>query len=205
MKLTALIPGLALAVLLTGGAALAQSNGVPGPKDYTTFSRFVSDRNIFDPSRQPHTTFTTTHKHRSSGNTQVPGIRLVGTMNYEKGMFAFFAGSSTELSTVAQTGGTVAGYTVTDIVATNVVLEAAGTKEPHNLKIGDGLQQEGSKWVFVERGEISTAYGSGRSTGSSSNSTSSDSGSSAPAQPASAIEQNDVLKRLMQLREKENQ
>ena len=32
-------------------APVAQSNGVPGPTDYATFSRFITDRNIFDPNR----------------------------------------------------------------------------------------------------------------------------------------------------------
>ncbi len=52
MKPTHLKICLALAAVLAAGAgACAQSNGVPGPADYSKFSQFVTDRNIFDPNR----------------------------------------------------------------------------------------------------------------------------------------------------------
>src|ERR1039457_6825213 len=43
-----------LVLLASAAFAFAQSNGVPGPADYTKFSSFVTDRNIFDPARVPH-------------------------------------------------------------------------------------------------------------------------------------------------------
>src|SRR5215472_4795905 len=117
MKRIPIKPWLALTAILIGGtAAFAQSsNGVPGPEDYDRFSTFITDRNIFDPNRQPHNydgsrTYRPTHI-RSRGT---PGIQFVGTMSYDKGLFAFFSGNSSELSKVLQVGDKIQGYTVTD-------------------------------------------------------------------------------------------
>ena len=54
MKTAPLILTLLALGLAGGSAAFAQSNSVPGPADYNSFSRFITDRNIFDPNRQPH-------------------------------------------------------------------------------------------------------------------------------------------------------
>jgi len=194
---------LLLAILLAGGVStFAQSNGVPGPDDYTSFSRFITDRNIFDPSREPHNYNPNSRQHRSRARSNgTPGIQLVGTMSYEKGMFAFFSGNSADLSKVLQVGDKIVDYTITAITADSVGLESADKKEQMALNIGDGLRQENSKWVFAKAGDLPVEAGATTSSGSSSD----ESTSSTPAAPASAVEQNDVLKRLMQLREKENQ
>ncbi len=55
MKPTQYKKWLALALaLLNGLFAGAQSNGVPGPTAYSSFSRFITERNIFDPNRYAH-------------------------------------------------------------------------------------------------------------------------------------------------------
>jgi hypothetical protein len=210
MKRTPIKPWLVLTtVLMSGVVAFAQSsNGVPGPEDYDKFSRFVTDRNIFDPNRQPHnygsrSTYHTTHI-RSHGT---PGIQFVGTMSYEKGMFAFFNGNTTELSKVVQVGDKIQGYMVTDIAANTVGLQSADKQEKIAVNIGDGLREENNKWVFSKAGEmpLPAAASSSETTGSSSSDSNSSNTSSTPATPPSANEQNDTLKRLMQQREKENQ
>jgi hypothetical protein len=194
--------GLVLGMLLTGAAALAQSNGIPGPQDYASFSHFITDRNIFDPNRVSHSY----NPNRSYRSTRVrrngtPGIQFVGTMSYEKGRFAFFYGNSSDLSKVLQVGGKIVDYTITDISATNVMLASADKSQPFVLNVGDGLRQENGKWVKAEAGELSYSSSAPASAGSASTASS----SSTPAAPPSEVEQNDVLKRLMQLREKENQ
>jgi hypothetical protein len=204
MKLTHTKILLALAAVLAGGiSAFAQSNGVPGPADYTKFSQFITDRNIFDPARQPHyyasNTRRTTYR-RTTRPTSAPGIMLVGTMSYEKGMFAFFNGNSTDLKKALQAGEKIADYTVTDILPNVVKLESADKKQQLDLKVGDGLRQENGKWVFSGAGELPAGNSSPAGTASPAGGE-----SSTPAAPSSAGEPNDVLKRLMQLREKENQ
>ena len=193
---------LAAVLMLTGGAAaFAQSNGVPGPEDYTSFSRFITDRNIFDPSRQPHNYNPNSRPHRTRTRSNgTPGIQLVGTMSYEKGMFAFFSGNSEDLSKVLQVGDKIVNYTITAITADSVGLESADKKEQMALNIGDGLRQENSKWVFAKAGDLPADTGA-----TAASSSSDESNSATPAAAPSAGEQNDVLKRLMQLREKENQ
>ena len=107
MKLPNLRTYLALAAMMAGGAgAFAQLKGVPGPTEYSNFSTFVTDRNIFDPNRVPHF-YSSTTPFRPRPTTRirnVPALTLVGTMSYEKGMFAFFNGNSSELQKVLQVG-----------------------------------------------------------------------------------------------------
>jgi hypothetical protein len=190
-----------LAVLvLLGGTALAsaQSNGVPGPDDYAKFTAFVTDRNIFDPARQPHYTSGPRPRVRRTRN-ETPGIVLVGTMSYEKGWFAFFNGNSTELKKALQTGGTIADYTVSAISPGRVQLQSADKKQQLDLKVGDGLHQENGKWVLASSGEVPAAATTSEATSPA------DAGDTTSAPTPSTAEPNDVLKRLMQLREKENQ
>lgn len=193
----------AILTLLAGATcAFAQSNGVPGPEEYSSFSRFITDRNIFDPNRQPHNY----DPHRTYRPTRArprgtPGIQLVGTMSYNKGMFAFFNGNSADLSKVLQVGNQIAGYTIMEITANSVELESADQKEQPKLQIGDGLREENGKWVLSGAGDLSIADNTSISAGPSST----ENASSVPSVPPSANEQNDVIKRLMQQREKENQ
>jgi len=211
MKTANLKTSLVLMASLLGGSvawAQTQSNGIPGPEDYASFSRFITDRNIFDPTRQPHDY----NSHRVYRPTRTrtprgtPGIQLVGTMNYQKGLFAFFSGTSDELNKVAQNGQAVAGYTVTAITPDSVTLESADKKDQIDMKIGDGFRQENNKWIFAKSGEVPTESTPAPDAASASSSDNSSSSSAPPAAPApSATEQNDVLKRLMQQREKENQ
>jgi hypothetical protein len=174
---------------------------VPGATDFPKFSQFVTDRNIFDPARQPHYYSSGYRpKTRSRVRTAAPGIMLVGTMSYEKGMFAFFNGNSADLKKALQAGEKIADYTVTEISPSQVMLASADKKQQLRLRVGDGLRQENGKWVFAGAAELPAEPGSTETTAGSASGD-----SSTPATPTSAGESNDVLKRLMQLREKENQ
>ena len=188
-------------VLLSGGVALAQSNGVPGPTDYAKFSHFVTDRNIFDPNRQPHSYSPTTRTRTRTRTrpTSAPGIMLVGTMSYEKGMFAFFNANNSDMKKALQVAEKIADYTVTEITANRVKLESADKKQQLELKVGDGLRQENGKWVKSDTGELPSETGATETTNTGGGD------SSTPAAPAAAGESNDVLKRLMEKRAKENQ
>ncbi len=203
MRLSRTIIILALALAGEGAFAQTNRNNVPGPADYTAFSRFVTDRNIFDPSRQPHFTSTRTRTRTTrSRPSSAPAFTLFGTMAYEKGLFAFFSGNSDELKQALPASGKIAGYTVLDISRSRVVLESEDKKQKLELKIGDVMRQENGKWELSGEGEVTTeSTGTTESSGTTTES-SPDSGSSTPA---SASESNDILKKLMEKREKENQ
>ena len=72
---------LALA-LVNGFLAGAQSNNVPGPADYALFSRFITERNIFDPNRYPRYSSDQPNYHPPDIRS-APTFTLVGTMSYE--------------------------------------------------------------------------------------------------------------------------
>ncbi len=198
MKPTQYKRWLVLALALGNGLfAGAQSNGVPGPTAYSAFSRFITERNIFDPNRYAH---NVTQNYRPSRPTRLtPTFTLVGTMSYEKGMFAFFDGNNPDLRKVLYPSDTnsIAGYTVAEISLAGVKLQSADKKQTVQMKIGEMMRQEGNEWQPVGQGELaaSTAESATPAVGGSS--------SDAGTAPGSASAPNDVLKRLMQLREQE--
>ena len=164
-----------------GGALSGSTNGL-GPLDYSAF-RLVTERNIFDPNRQPHTPGT-----RSQPKTQ-DSFTLVGTMSYDKGDFAFFDGTSSDYKKVLKPADRIAGYKVVAILSDSVKLEGENTNL--DLTVGSQLRhQEDGTWVQV------AGAGSYAASSSSSNSSQTDTASSGA--------DNDILKRLMQRREKEN-
>jgi hypothetical protein len=199
MKLNYHNKWLILALALANGLfADAQSNGVPGPTDYASFSRFVTERNIFDPNRYARSA-PNGASHHPQVSRSAPTFTLVGTMNYRKGMFAFFDGNSSDLRKVLyqSDSNSIAGYTVAEISVTGVKLQSADKKKTVPMKIGEIMRQVGNEWQLAGQGDVaaSTADGTTPATGGSS----SDSGSA----PASAGAPNDILKKLMEQREKE--
>ena len=188
---------LTLALTLAGGSgAWAQTNQVPGAEDYAAFSRFITDRNIFDANRQPHyssgnTRTTTRPRTRSSS---APAFTLVGTMSYGKGLFAFFNGNNSDLKKALPVAESIAGYTVTEISHSRVKLESADKKQKVEMKVGDLMRQENGKWEMAGAGELPSGTNSTETTGATG-------GENSPASPSSSSEPNEVLKRLMQQRE----
>ena len=191
---------LALA-LANGWFASAQSNNVPGPTDYERFSSFITARNIFDPSRYA----ITPGRPRITSRTPryAPSFTLVGTMSYEKGMFAFFDGNQPELRKVLYQSDSngIAGYLVTEITPNSVQLQTAEKKETVTMKIGEGMRQEGNHWLPAGEGAIVTSTDAAEGTAPAAENSSPDAGSTPAVSPA--LEGNDVLKKLMQQREQE--
>lgn len=192
-----------LALLLGGSQAFAQTNkNIPGPTDYPAFSRFVTERNIFDPNRQPHYSSNARRStpRRSTRSNSAPTIALVGTMAYEKGTFAFFSSNEAEQKKILPVSEKIAGYTLVEIGPTSVTLETADKKQM-TMRVGDVLRQESGGWQLAGAGDVP----SGTATSSASAESSSGSETTPPAAAAApALEVNDVLKRLMEKREKEN-
>ncbi len=202
MKPAPLILTLLAFALAGGSAALAQSNKVPGPEDYGSFSRFITDRNIFDPNRQPH--YSSGDRPRVRVHTHIPvsapSFAFVGAMNYSKGLFAFFSGNSAEYKKILVNQQDIAGYIVSDISLTSVTLDSADKKEHLELKVGDVMRQVDNKWVLTGPGEIT-----GSADSSSASSSPASSSTTTSSTPAASGPTSDILQRLKQLREKENQ
>ena len=193
---------LTLALAGAVGAFAQTNNGVPQSSDYAALSRFVTDRNIFDPNRQPHSGSSSKQSTRvtRTHSTSAPAFTFVGTMSYEKGLFAFFSGNTDDLKKVLPVSEKIAGYTVSEIVPGQVTLVSADKKERVQLRVGDVMRQENGKWEW-------SGAGSGPVT-ESVNTTETVRVAGAenpPSSPSPALEKNDVLKRLMEKRAKESQ
>jgi len=164
------------------GSALSRGTNGFGPLDYAAF-RLVTERNIFDPNRQPHA------GPRSQPTKVQDSFTLVGTMSYDKGDFAFFDGTSSDFKKVLKPDQTIAGYKVVSILPDSVKLERE--KKDIDLRVGTQLhRQEDGTWVQASSGG---AYAE-----------SSGSGSPASSDTTASGGESDVLKRLMQRREKES-
>ena len=118
-------------------------------------------------------------------------------MSYGKGNFAFFSGNSDDLKKILPVAGSIASYEVTAISLTGATLQGAD-KKTVQLNIGDQVRQENNGWQVVGPAEASASSNEGAS---SSGGVTPDSG---PAAPSANLGNNDILKRLMQLREQEN-
>lgn len=175
--------------------------------------RIVSERNIFNANRSGGQVRLSTRRP-----TRVESFALVGTMAYEKGAFAFFEGSSSEFTKVLKTDGVIAGHKLVDILANAVKLEADG--KILELPVGSAMRREDEgTWHEGEGIAGSDGSSSSRDGDSSDRSRRSRRGEpdlnrgsgsdsqirSAPASPVSSAEQAEVLKRLMERREKESQ
>ncbi len=194
--------------LANGFAAVAQTNSVSldADPDYSKFSQFISDRNIFDPSRYPHEVRIHRPRPRQSRSNSAPTFTLVGTMSYEKGMFAFFSGNSDDVKKILTLNGEIAGYAVTEIAPAGAKLLGADKKEIV-LRIGDQMRRENNGWQLVEQGDSPAGSGlpeaPAATTGDGSGSATSDAAGDSPA-PSASLDSNDVLKRLKEKREQEN-
>ena len=146
---------LAVLLALAGGLTVQSqsnrnSNGVPGSSDYGQFSRFISDRNIFDPNRIQRSGGTRIVRTRPTRRTAgAPYVTLVGTMSYEKGLFAFFDSNNEDMKKIVGAGDEIGIYTVKDI-AKNMVTLAGKDKKEFSMKVGEQMRQEGGVWQVTE-------------------------------------------------------
>lgn len=106
----------------------------PSRLDESAF-RIVSERNIFNANRSGGQV-----RLSSRRAPRVESFTLVGTLAYEKGAFAFFEGSSSELTKVLKPDGIIAGHKLVDILADGVKLEADG--QITDLAVGAAMRRE---------------------------------------------------------------
>jgi hypothetical protein len=187
-----------LVVLVLAAAFFANAQSTDDSSPTTDFRSFevIVQRNIFDPNRYPH---TGSIRHRETYRG-VPTFSLAGTMSYRKGMFAFFNGTSDVYQKALQTGGKIAGYTVTKITFEGAQIEADG--KTINLKVGDAMRQNGSGWELSVAGQWTDESSSSMADSGSPGTNAAPGATSAPA-PTISGDQSDVLKRLMEKRAQE--
>jgi len=132
-----------------------------------------------------------------------PYVTLVGTMSYEKGLFAFFDSNNPDMKKILTTDDEVAGYKVKEITTGTVTLEGADKKE-FLMKVGEQMRQESGTWQLNGQAEASSSSTAVAEAPAESDSPA-DATEAPAAAPSSDLQANEVLKRLMKLREQENQ
>ena len=115
---------------------LAQATNSPSRLDYASF-HIITERNIFNPRRSAR--YTPTERTRRPA-ARTDSFALVGTMSYEKGLFAFFDGSSSDYRKVLKQDDTIAGFKVIGIEASYVKLTSPSNQV--ELRVGMQLRHE---------------------------------------------------------------
>lgn len=164
-------------------AEAAAPGAAPAASDFEAF-RIVVDRNIFNPNR--------TGRSRASEEVQprFDTFGLVGTMESEQGLVAIFDSTDEALRKAVPEGGTIGGFTVKAIQPASVEL-VAGDKT-QTIRMGQQLRRpEGGEWRLgprdVARAEVARVEKEKDR-------------AAAPAIPANA---SDVVRRLMEQRQKQ--
>ena len=186
-----LLSALLACVAAGGREAIAQETNRPARPDYNSF-RIVIERNIFNANRSGGPV-RTVREDRNPG--RVDAFRLVGIMEYDKGLFAFFDGTSSDYKKALQCQGRIADYALTNLTAESVTLEAEGKKI--ELRVGMQVRREDNgDWQLAAAGDLPAASGSSPAPGGGSASSESSGGESGG-------DLSEVLKKLMQQREQE--
>ena len=195
--------GVLLAWMAFGfGLTHAAETNQPAVLDSKALARRVSDRNIFDPDRQPRTRGESrpTPKPVVAVAADAPEMGLVGVMTFPKGTFAFFDGNAAEYRKTLQLLALIAGHTVTAITPQSVTLSESN-RPPVLLKVGQRLRKDAEGvWKLVAGGSGEAFTRSGGSAGAGSGAVSSSSATSTTEDPPGSDE---ILKRLLKKREQE--
>ena len=129
-----------------GTAAAAAPRKEPSVAPAATFDTFrvITDRNIFNPNR-------TARRDRVAEEAppRLDLITLVGTMDSDKGLRAFFEGSDPAYRKALVTGGTVESFKVIKIAPNTVDLEREG--KTFSVRVGQQLRRpEGGEWNLTD-------------------------------------------------------
>jgi hypothetical protein len=203
-------------------ATAAAARPAPGKLDESSF-RIVSERNIFNANRSGGSVRIASTRRPP----RVESFKLVGTMAYEKGTFAFFEGSNSELTKVLKAEGVIASHKVVAIQTDSVKLEAGGKivdlpigaamrrEDEGAWQLGEAVASSGNS-SYVSSRENGDSNRNGRSRDRNDDSRSRRNGSdserggdssrstpTAPTSSASTESAADVLKRLAEKRAKE--
>ena len=181
-----------LVLLLAGNAGAQAAEKVAG---FDAF-RLMRTKNMFDPNRRPARTETASAQRPAPAReNKSSSLTLTGTMVTEGKTLAFFTGTRADYSKVLSVGDTIADCKITAIKPTEVEMERGG--KPGALAVGHQLQIEGapSDVPAEEPGAAAPAPGAPPAD------------PAAPGAPATAPavsnDKSDVLRRMMERREKE--
>ena len=184
------------------GLSHAAETNQPTVLDSKALARRVSERNIFDPDRQPRTR----GESRPIPKTVVavaadaPEMGLVGVMTFQKGTFAFFDGNAAEYRKTLQVQALIAGHTVTAITPQSVTLSESNGP-PVLLKVGQRLRKDAEGvWKLAAGGSGEAFTRSSGSAGAGSGAASSSPSTTTAEDPPGSDE---ILKRLLKKREQE--
>lgn len=127
----------------TKPAKTAERAKVVGPAAATFEAyRLIGDRNIFNPNRIGRSRASEAPAPRNDV------ISFVGTMQYEKGLFAFFDSPDAAYRKALNEGGALGKFIVKGITADSVELEREA--KPLTLKMGQQLRRpEGGEWSVI--------------------------------------------------------
>jgi hypothetical protein len=128
---------------VTPAPAASSTGSVLTPTLSLDAFRLISDRNIFNANR-------TGRRDRSAEIpvARVDTITLVGTMDYDKGEYAFFDGSDADLRKALHAGQPIAQFTVATIARDSVELTRDG--KTFKMSVGQQLRRpEGGDWTLV--------------------------------------------------------
>jgi hypothetical protein len=157
-----------------------------GAKSYEHF-KLLRTRNIFDPDRRPAP--TRSEAPSPSAESRSAGVALTGTMVTEGRALAFFGSARAEYNKVATTRDVIADFTVTKISPGLVELEKGG--KPVMITVGQSLPIEGAEPFNAANAPTAPATIA--------------SPAAAPGSaPAPAGDKSEVLRRMMERRQKEN-
>jgi hypothetical protein len=147
--------------------AVAQTTNAIAPSGY---AKFIADRNIFDPNREPNVPWTPRPRttYIPPVVRQVDSFSLVGIIGYGEGrlagIYAFFDGTSPDYRKTAQVNDTIANFKITGIAADSVTL-MSDTNSETVLRIGEQLHNDGvGHWLTASgtAARYSDAGGGGR-------------------------------------------
>ena len=159
-------------------------------KGFDAFQLIV-ERNIFNPNRTGRTRSVPEEKP-----PRIDEIALVGTMQYDKGLVAFFHSTDAAFRKTVREGETIDEFKVGRITADGIELRRG--EETIALKVAQQLRRaEGGDWAVVSSPDATMTARDGSAEGGAGPARS----AAAPVEiPADASE---VLKRLMKKREKQ--
>jgi hypothetical protein len=143
---------LAVAALLFWSVAvgLAEQTNAPARFDENSF-RIISDRNIFNPNRFARSSGRT-RSESSRPASRVESFTLVGLMQYEKGVFAFFDGTNPGYRKTLEGDGSISEFKIAGLTPEQVQL-VAGTNE-FTLRVGMQVRREDEgDWFLTEPGQ----------------------------------------------------
>jgi hypothetical protein len=181
----------------TNAPAAATSTNTYSRTDYSSF-KVIADRNIFSANRSGRVSRAPTRKPM-----KVDTFTLVGTVDYSKGMFAIFDGSSSSFSKTVKVGDSLAGFKVTDVDLDHATI-ATTNGAPIVLHVGSQMRRvDDGEWAVGIGPAPTVAKAASKESGDEPATASTNNNSESSDEPAPSAADNDVLKKLMQKRKAE--